>query len=607
MAASFTTLKEVGVGTAVVGGAAVGGAYLAGAFAAGPATSQVLSEAIFSRAQELIDVADLSIDEAINQSMAEAGETFSSVSADGINAAGEAIRTEMLSAERLGEAVDPGWATQVGSEAAAEAGVTGSEAGASAAANGATGYITYLQAIMAALSVIGFARLEGDSVVTIQGEPATKKIGFIQAIKNLVGDVISTIKNLPKTLVDNVKGIGATTEEAVAKVSGFATGAIATAVAVGAYLASSSGSAGSTAAAAGTISPSATLTNPASVSLSNNLSAIQFYATNTTTDWLTNTPALFWSTCTSTTVVGYEWWNVQQKFASTASGSYFQVLALAKGFTDALSGVSSSDGVMTIRQIIDAGSTSTGIDYVATGVIIPNVPDYAGTLYYPEYINSATTALANVILAGDTSTTTLIELRSVETILDNSIANLLVRITKDANNQAKYLSQVRHLENVMSVASVFNSIKVSQPSDIVALYESTINPGVKDAINKLNTMMDLQSNNTSTVIAALETIAATPIPTFNTVKLVNGITIMGVPATIARGRQFIVVITSGPKYGSASYTIRAPLATSGSTPLDNNGTGQFVFEFSTTRPVGTTNVDLSFSDGTTTTFAVTLV
>jgi hypothetical protein len=603
MAASFTSLKDAGVGTAVVAGAGYAAYSL---LSAAPNTAQLLSQSITASIQQGID-AGVSLAEATATAGAEAGIAFTNVSADAINATTEAVSASISASIDAGVAAT-GPAVAAGSTAAAGAGVAGSSAGtAGAAAQSASGYIQYWQAIMAALSVVGFARLEGQPDVTIDGEPATKKVGFIQAIKNIVSGAINTIKNLPKTLLDNVKGIGATTEEAVAKVSSYTVGAIATAAAVAAYLQSSSGSAGSTAAAASTISPGATLTNPAGTALGNNLAAIQFYATNTTTDWLTNTPALFWSTCTSTTVVGYEWWNIQQKFASTASGSYFQVLALAKGFTDALSGVSSSDGVMTIRQIIDAGSTSTGIDYVATGVIIPNVPDYAGTLYYPEYINSATTALANVILAGDTSTTTLIELRSVETILDNSIANLLVRITKDANNQAKYLSQVRHLENVMSVASVFNSIKVSQPSDIVALYESTINPGVKDAINKLNTMMDLQSNNTSTVIAALETIAATPIPTFNTVKLVNGITIMGVPATIARGRQFIVVITSGPKYGSASYTIRAPLATSGSTPLDNNGTGQFVFEFSTTRPVGTTNVDLSFSDGTTTTFAVTLV
>ena len=603
MAASFTTLKEVGVGSAVIGGAA----YAAGAFSAAPSTAGALTNAFYSQINENIANNVLNLDynysDAVNEAAKTMGEQFPNISDVAIN------NQANVFANALQEGTFSDSLTTIGD--GVKQGVTdGLSAGGSSSGgflSSFSGYQTWIQVVMTCLSMIGFARLEGDSVVSIQGEPATKKIGFIDAIKNLVSGIINTVKNLPKTLVDNVKGIGATTEEAVAKVSSYAVGALATAAAVGAYLSSTTGSASSTGAASTQLVQNATSVNPASTSLSNNLAAVQFYATNTSTDWLTNTPALFWSTCTSTTLVGYEWWNVQQKLASTATASYQDTLSLAIGFTDALCGITPNSGVMTIKQIIDAGSTSTNIDYAATGIIIPNIPDYAGTLYYPDYINSATLALANIILLGDTATTTLVDLQNAEITLDNSMTQLYTRITTDANNQAKYLSQARHLENVMSAANVFNSIKVSQPSDIVALYESTINPGVKDAINKLNTMMDLQSNDTSTVLTALQTIAATPIPTFNTVKLVNGVTIMGIPTTIARGRQFIVVITSGPKYGSASYTIRAPLETSGSTPLDNNGTGQFVFEFSTTLPVGTTNVDLSFSDGTTTTFAVTLV
>jgi hypothetical protein len=460
------------------------------------------------------------------------------------------------------------------------------------------GYQTVVGVTAITLTLIGFSRLEGDSTVKIQGVDAAKKVGFIQGIQNLFKGVFNTIVNLPKTLPQTIEGVGTATVDTVMKVNSFLLTATATAIAAVAILESKSGSSISPTAAITPLIQNSAAINPAQETLGNSAAAVTYFATNT--------DALFWSTCTSTTIVGYEWWNVQQKFANTGTGSYFQILSDAIHLTNALTGIVPNNGIMTIRQIIDASSTSTTIDYAALGLVVPNIPDYAGTLYNTDYINSATIALTNLIVAGDTATTTLVELRDYEAVLDTDMANLADRINKDVTNQAKYLSQSRHLENVLTAANILNSIRQTQPSDIVAFYESTIHPTTLDAINKMNTLMDLTSINSSTVSAALTALANAPVPTFNTAVNVNGITILGMPDSVARGKSFIVGVTNAPASGTVTYLDQGNNDT-GTFPISSAGNGQFVVEFLTSRSTGTTNISVAFSDGTTTTFAVTLV
>jgi hypothetical protein len=243
--------------------------------------------------------------------------------------------------------------------------------------------------------------------------------------------------------------------------------------------------------------------NPYYTGLYNNIAALQYFSTSTSA-----TTYLSWPAITTTNVVSGLWYNIQKDFASTGTGSYQSIFFTAKYFTDGLSGLNPSSGIMTVEQVLSAVTTST--DSI-TNVLVPSstVESLAGSFFDPDYINSCTVALATVINDASTSTTTLEKLTADRALLNTYTQNLLNRITSDATNQAGYLHISSQISSILNTANNYNAIKNSQSASNFNIYQSTIASNTYDTISLLSTIQDLQSANTATVQASIKYLSTT--------------------------------------------------------------------------------------------------
>lgn len=353
----------------------------------------------------------------------------------------------------------------------------------------ASPYTTQIQAVMAALSVIGMMRIAPDLSVSIGGKPAMHQLSFMGGVK--------AVLKIPGQIISGVVGVGA---DVLSRAKTFVN-KVGEGVGLLAVDHGNNNSSSFVAARSGSVQNS-TKINPAGDALSYSLEILRRVGS-------ANTSTVFWSTTTATTSVGAAWWTVQQNFLSTATNSYFDVLANTLLFTDGLSGVGGNTGVMTVEQIIQANPTgeevSTSSNY---GLITPTVPAFASVLLYPSYINSATTSIYNLALAGNTPTTTVGDLTTLTIIANASITYLQQQLNSDASNQTKYLAQSSHVGNIMEAANTHNSIAAVAPAELLALYESTIHPNVLQHVQDLSTIMNLQSSNSATVLSTILKIGA---------------------------------------------------------------------------------------------------
>ena len=590
---AFTPLEKAGVGVAVAGGAAyAANAAVQSYIAAGP----TIANSIGAYTQSSLQVAyNTAYDTTFNAALAMEATEAEAQAAAGlagnqamVDISGEVAQniesiygvSADVSYTAVNTGIEIGGSEEIGAQITQE---FGSDAGSDLAA-GSTGYITYIQALMAALSVIGFARLVPDEQVTMNGEKTVSQIGFFQAISKMISGAIGFVKSLatnPKKelepVIGNIETAGISVTNAVA-----ATGALL--IAGAAFLASKSGS-GTTNASASAATPAAIAVNPAADSLLNDMAAVDFYSTSTST--------LFWSTSTATTVQGGEWWGVQQYFSNTGSSSLIATLGLALGWTNQLAGTVSNSSAMTLQQIIEAQSASSGT--VINGIIQPSVPEFAGTLYYPEYINSCTTLISTLITIADTATTLPSVIALQIPILETARANLYSRVNQDVFNQSQYLSQSNHLANLLNQATIYNNIKNNQPADIVDLYQSTINAKVLDSINAVSTLQDLTSFNNDTVIAAFKTIQAKYNPT-----------ITGVPTTITRGVHFTISLGGGTPNGTATLTDYGSSTPTRTYNFDANGNMQINYVFETSRYPTPATLTIAFDNTYTQTYTIKL-
>jgi hypothetical protein len=364
-----------------------------------------------------------------------------------------------------------------GGASAGEAAAKGSAAGS------ASGYQTYPQVLLTVIGAIGGLNLIANKSATVNGAKITTQVGFIAGITNLLKSAVALVKTLlkPKEWEKALAGIGKAVRDAVHKSRD-----------------STPSSSNQDPALAGA---SNIKYNPAGSTLYNNLVALSFYSTSTTT--------LFWSTCTATSTTGAAWWGIQQLFASTATNSYFGIISETLSYTDQLSGVVASNGIMTIQQLVgltnqEGITVDTEVPITIDGIITPNIPDFAGTLYNSDYINSTTEILLDLLAAANTVTSTVSTFTTYKSKLDLYTQNLLWRVNTDLANQAQYLNQSKHLDNVFSAASLLSDVKMNQPDDIVQLYKSTIHPDIRDAVDSMSSVMDLQSVDKTKVLSVVE-------------------------------------------------------------------------------------------------------
>jgi len=241
--------------------------------------------------------------------------------------------------------------------------------------------------------------------------------------------------------------------------------------------------------------------NPYYTGLYNNIAALQYFSSSTSA-----TTYLSWPAITTTNAVSGLWYDIQQDFASTSTGSYQSIFFTAKYFTDGLSGLNPSSGIMTVEDVLSAVTTSTD---PITNALVPSstVESLAGSFFDPNYINSCTIALATVINDASTSTTTLEKLTADRALLNTYTQNLISRITSDATNQASYLHLSSKISSILNTVNNYNAIKNSQSSSNFNIYQSTIATNTYDTISLLSTIQDLQSANTATVQAAIKTLS----------------------------------------------------------------------------------------------------
>ena len=594
---AFTPLEKAGVGIAVAGGAAyAANAAVQAYIATGPTIANSLATYTTSLVSQTYNTAyaaalgaEATVEEATNVATNAVSDSLPALteSVQSIyGAAPEAVTAAINGATAAAPAIAEGAttvaaaSTEVGQAVTAQA---GTNAG-STTLNGATGYQTYIQVLMTALSVVGFARLVPDPQVTMNGEKTVSQIGFFQAITNMAKGALAFAKGLitsPKTelepIIGNIETVGISVTNAIA-----ATGALL--VAGAAFLSARSGS-GTPDAAATAATPNSIAINPAGDVLLNDMAAVLYYSTSTST--------LFWSTSTATTVQGGEWWQVQQYFANTSSNSLISTLGLAKGWTDQLAGTVSNSSVLNLQQIIEAQTAANG--NAINGIIQPSIPAFAGTLYYSDFINSCTHLISTLINIADTSTTLPTVIAAQIPILETARSNLANIISTDVFNQSQYLSQSNHLANLMNQATIYNNIKNNQPADVVQLYQSTINPKVLDTINAVSTLQDLTSVDSQTVINAVKTIQTQYSPT-----------ITGIPTKISRGTHFTIALGGGAPNGTATLTDYGAATQVQTYTFDANGNVEVNYVFATTRPPIPATLTIAFDNGYQQTYTIAL-
>jgi hypothetical protein len=337
-------------------------------------------------------------------------------------------------------------------------------------------------------TVLGPFRLAPSTTVTLGGLPAMKQLSWSGALKQLESNIVGGVKqalnivgSLPKEL--------AHVSTSIEKLFGGGSGGSGASAVLGSV------------ATAGT-STATTRVNPFGVVLSNNVAGCNYFSTATTST------IIYLAGHTGTSVGSY-WLNtIQPALASTASNGYQSIFFTAKVFTDALCSVPnpvSLGNVLTIEEIILDAATATTVSQ-SIGIITPSLETFAGTLYNPNYINSASFALLQLIVDANTSTTTLSQLQQDKLNLDLMTNNLLNQVVSDLTNQSKYINHSSQISSLSVAASTYNTIKNSQSNYVATMYAATINPVHLEAITTLSSLQDLTSPNTATVINGMVTL-----------------------------------------------------------------------------------------------------
>jgi hypothetical protein len=409
------------------------------------------------------------------------------------------------------------------------------------------------------MGLIGLLRIGPDVNVTVGGAKGLKQLSGMDALKQWLGvayivAAFAAIKKIEEKIYKSVGLIGTPSSPGAAQNANINNG---------------------------------TRINPASVPLYNNAVAIITFARSTAT---------FWSTSTGTTV-GAEWWQASIALANTSTtGSYVATLLSAKNFTDEVTGVVSNSGIMTLDQIIAAGSTTTSTATILSGIITPSVQDFAGTLFYQDYINSATTAISSLLYAATTATTQPGEITTLKQKLDLYTQNLQYRLNLDLANQSKYLAQSAHLTNIVQTAQILNSVQKTQSGDVYNLFQSTIHPNVLDTVQDVSTLLDVNSLDTATSQAAILKLNQSANISANYSDYVSGM-----PSTTASGASFTLQISSGPPNGAVTMLDQK---TGVSTLIILNSSGNQTESVALIGPTGNHTVTLTFSDGTVQTYVV---
>jgi hypothetical protein len=456
--------------------------------------------------------------------------------------------------------------TSIGATAAVGASVGGA-AGATLAVTAAAttaayivgGFVVAGVVVGIVMGLIGLLRIGPDPNVTVDGAKSLKQLSGINALKQWLGiayiaAALAAIKKIETKIYTSVGLLDSPSSPSGAQLTNINNG---------------------------------TKINPAGPPLYNNAVAILTYASSTAT---------FWSTSTGTTV-GHEWWQVSIALANTSTtGSYVATLLSVKNFTDEVTGVTAKTGMMTLEQIISASNTTTSTSTILSGIITPSVKDFAGTLFYQDYINSTTDAITSLLQASNTATTAPGQITTLKQKLDIYTQNLQDRLNLDLANQSKYLSQSAHLTNIVQTAQVLNSVQKTQSGEIYNLYKSTIHPNVLDTVQDVSTLIDVNSLDTATSQAAILKLNQTANISFNYSNYVSGM-----PSTTASGISFTLQISSGPPNGAVTIL---DTKNGSSTLILLNSSGNQTQNVALLGPVGNHTVTLTFSDGTVQTYVV---
>jgi len=339
-------------------------------------------------------------------------------------------------------------------------------------------------------AVLGPWRLAPAFSLTLGGLPGMKQLSGLAAIKQFT----STIATAAKQSLQDYNKINNQLSNALLSIIGL-------------------GPKSTNGTPASVIGVDSTKYNPYHIPLNNAWVGMSYFSTATTST------VIYLAGHTGTSVGSY-WWNtVAPAFASTLSNSLQSIFYSAELFTDALCGLSPGSGVLTIETIIQdnlnsptsiitattvlpAGSTASS----TSSILVPSLQTFAATMYFPNYINSATTALTNLLIDANTSTTTLAQLTADFSFLNSCTQILNNIVTTDLSYQTAYLNQGAQISNAGNTANLLSQIRQTQPSGTTALYQSIIDPTQYQAINVLASINDLASPNTATVQAALATL-----------------------------------------------------------------------------------------------------
>jgi hypothetical protein len=338
-------------------------------------------------------------------------------------------------------------------------------------------------------SVLGPWRIAPSVSLTVGGLPAMKQLSGLGALKQFANNITSGAKAGYKGLQAIEGKVLGTVISAVAGQGSSNPNAASTPVTTASNIVAASAIA----------NVDTTKVNPYSTALIEDMVFCKVLSTATTS-------TVIYLAGNTGTSAGAVFWQVQQDFASTATGSYQSIFYSAKLLTDGLCGVSQTSGIMSLEDIIKSSSTST----FGSGVItMPSVGTFAGTLYYSDFINSSTVALANLIIAANTSTSTVAQITTLRSNLNLYTQNLSNRVNADINNQITYLTQMGNIGSVANAAKTLTEIRSNQPLDIINLYQSTINPALYNHINTLSILSYIDSSNTATAAAAVSVLTAT--------------------------------------------------------------------------------------------------
>ena len=346
-------------------------------------------------------------------------------------------------------------------------------------------------AVMGAIrAVLGPWRLAPSISLTIGGLPGMKQLSGLDALKQFV----NTIAQGAKQGAHDYQVINGKLNNALLSIVGL-------------------GPTPTNGTPASVIGVDSTKYNPYHIPLNNAWVGMSYFSTATTST------VIYLAGHTGTSVGSY-WWNtVVPAFASTASNSLQSIFYSAELFTDALCGLSPSSGILTIETIVqDSLNNPTSIITATTvvpvgstasstsSILLPSLQTFAATMYYPNYINSATTALTNLLIDANTSTTTLAQLTADFSFLNSCTQILNNIVTTDLSYQTAYLNQGAQISNASNTANLLSQIRQTQTSGTIALYQNIIDPTQYQAINILSSINDLVSPNTATVQSALATL-----------------------------------------------------------------------------------------------------